>query len=107
MKSAHPKRKPRAKGLSLIIELDLGEHVFGILGDFQKRYMLHPEANQANAAKFMILYALMNYERTMERALQVEQYCKAEGIANQDDYIQSFLKMKFPRGRVPRPKAAR
>jgi len=107
MRAAHPKLKPCAKGRRIILEIEPSEHVCSILGDFQKRYIPHPEANMVNAGKILILLALMDFERTMARAWQVEQYCNAEGIEKQQDYIEGFLKMKFPRGRVPRPKAAK
>jgi len=107
MKAAQPKRKPAGKGRGTILELQPSAHVLSILSDFQKRYLRDPLATQANAAHVLISLALMDYERTMARARQVEKYCTAEGIESQDEYRAAFLNRKFPRGRLPRQKAAR
>jgi hypothetical protein len=63
--------------------------------------------NESDAAHTLLLTALMDYGNLIARATQVHNYCKAEGIEHQAEYRESFLRAKFPRGRVPRPKAAR
>ena len=106
MKATSPKRKPAGKWSGFILELKPSAHVFQILSDFRDRNM-SKTATAADAAEALLLTALMDYGRLKARCAQVASYCKAEGIEDQGEYRESILRAKFPRGRVPRPKAAR
>ena len=106
MKAAQPKRKPAAKERDCRLCIDVDPHVMSILTDFRDKHML-PTSNAADAAQSLLLTALMDYGTLVARSAQVERYCKSEGIEDQGEYRESILRAKFPRGRVPRPKAAR
>ena len=105
MKAAQPKRKPAAKWRESILELKPSAHVLSILSNFRDKHMPKPNS-EADAAHALLLIALMDYGNLMARCRQVENYCHAEGI-DQAEYRESILRAKFPRGRLPRPKAAR
>jgi len=107
MKKTAPKRKPAGKENNITMTLKPSEHVFNLLTSFRKRFMPNPGSNEANAANCLLLTALINYDHTMARERQIEAYCIAEGIEDQGEYRESILRAKFPRGRVPRPKAVR
>ena len=87
------------------LTLKVSERVFQILNDIQKRFM-PGNNNSADAAWAVLTTALIDYDHLMARCLQIENYCKAEGIA-QDAYRERILRAKFPRGRVPRQKSER
>jgi hypothetical protein len=102
MKANSPKRKDQR----VTLELHPSDTLCEILNDFRKRFMPDPESNSATAAAALLQVALIDYDQTMARLRQIEVYCIAEGIQDQGEYRESILRAKFPRGRVPRPKAA-
>lgn len=105
MKANPTKRKAAGNGAKYSLRFNASEHVFNVLEDFRKRYM-PASCNSADAVCCLLMTALIDYERLMARCLQIENYCKAEDI-EQEEYRESILRTKFPRGRVPRPKSAR
>ena len=100
----HPTKRI-LKGVKYTASLNLSEHAFNILADLSKRYM-PGGCNSADAAWAVLMTALIDYEHLMARCQQIENYCAAEGI-EQQEYRESILRAKFPRGRVPSQKAAR
>jgi hypothetical protein len=101
-----PKRKRATEWKSARLTIDVSAHVFAILTDFQKRYM-SKRANAADAASSLLRTALVDYGNLHARSRQVEKYCKAEGIENQGEYVDSILQRKFPRGRIPKAMTAK
>lgn len=106
MKAAKTKPGSTVKNRDITLTLKPSGHVLAILNDFQKKHM-RKSANAADAAITLLVVALMDYDHLIARCAQVERYCKAEGLDAHGEYIESILQAKFPRGRVPRPQAAR
>lgn len=104
MKTCPAAKAPR-NGAEYRANLKLSENVFNVLTDFSKQYM-PAGCNSADAACAVLLTALIDYDHLMARCRQIEVYCAAEGI-DQNDYRETVLRAKFKRGRVPRPKSSR
>lgn len=99
------KKKPLARSAEKVqmhLTIKVSPHVLAVLESFQKKFM-PAELNAANAACYILHTALMDYDHLMARAIQVELYSKSEGMMQQE-YQESVLRMKFPRGNVHRPK---
>lgn len=85
---------------SVVFSMEVTKQVFDILTDYRLRH-LDETCSTQDAAKTLLLTALLDWEHLLARLNQVADYCEAEGL-DAGHYRAGVLRLKFPRGRLPR-----